>query len=85
MKKYVEDVVLVSDTEIIEATRALYSVGLLVDPSGAAALAAVRAGKISDLTGKKSQVTRPPFCFSLCTINNYDKFTICPHAHCLKK
>ena len=57
VKKYVEDVVLVSDAEIIEATRALYSVGLLVEPSGAAALAAVRAGKIGDLTGKKVVVT----------------------------
>ena len=48
---------MVSDAEIIEATRALYSVGLLVEPSGAAALAAVRAGKIGDLAGKKVVVT----------------------------
>ena len=57
VKKYVEDVVLVSDAEIVEATRALYSVGLLVEPSGAAALAAVRAGKIGDLAGKKVVLT----------------------------
>ena len=57
VKKYVEDVVLVSDEEIVEATRALYSVGLLVEPSGAAALAAVRAGKMGDLAGKKVVLT----------------------------
>lgn len=57
VKKYVDDVVLVSDAEIIEATRALYDVGVLVEPSGAAALAAVRAGKIADLGGKKVVVT----------------------------
>lgn len=57
IKKYVEDVVLVSDAEIIEATRALYNVGLLVEPSGAASLAAVRTGKIGDLAGKKVVIT----------------------------
>ena len=57
VKKYVEDIVLVNDEEIIAATRALYDIGLLVEPSGAAALAAVRAGKIGDLTGKKVVLT----------------------------
>lgn len=57
VQKYVDEVVLVSDAEIIEATRALYNVGILVEPSGAAALAAVRAGKIAGLAGKKVAIT----------------------------
>ena len=56
-QKYVDEVVLVSDTEIIEAMRALYSVGILVEPSGAAALAAVKAGKIASIAGKKVAIT----------------------------
>ena len=57
VQKYVDEVVLVSDAEIIEAMRALYSVGILVEPSGAAALAAVKAGKISNIAGKKVAIT----------------------------
>ena len=56
-QKYVDEVVLVSDTEIIEAMQALYSVGILVEPSGAAALAAVKAGKIASIAGKKVAIT----------------------------
>ena len=57
VKKYVEDIVLVNDEEIIEATQALYDIGLLVEPSGAAVLAAVRAGKVGGLAGKKVVLT----------------------------
>ena len=53
VQRYVDEVVLVSDAEITEATRALHSVGILVEPSGAAALAAVKAGKIGSIAGKK--------------------------------
>jgi threonine dehydratase len=45
--KYVDDVVLVSDEEILAATRHLIlKEKLVVEPSGAAALAAVMAGKL---------------------------------------
>ena len=45
--KYVDDVVLVSDEEILAATRHLIlKEKLVVEPSGAAALAAVMAGKV---------------------------------------
>ena len=57
VQRYVDEVVLVSDAEIIGAMRALYSVGILVEPSGAAALAAVKAGKISSIAGKKVAIT----------------------------
>ena len=57
VQRYVDEVVLVSDAEIIEATRALFNIGILVEPSGAAALAAVRAGKIDGLAGKKVAIT----------------------------
>ena len=47
MKDPVEDVVLVSDDQIIEAMRQILSrAKLLVEPSGAASTAALLAGKI---------------------------------------
>ena len=46
--------VLVSDAEIIEATRMLYSVGSLLESSGVVALVAVKAGKIGSISGKKA-------------------------------
>jgi threonine dehydratase len=47
VSKYADDVVLVSDDEILEATRHLIlKEKLVVEPSGAAALAAVRTGKL---------------------------------------
>ena len=53
IKEYVKEVVLVSDEEIVESMRLLYSVGLLVEPSGAASLAAVRSGLLGNLENKK--------------------------------
>ncbi len=47
VRRYVDDLVLVTDDEILEATRHLIQVEKLVaEPSGAAALAAVRAAKL---------------------------------------
>lgn len=47
VRKYVDEVVLVSDAEILEAARhLLLKEKLVVEPSGAAPLAAVRSGKL---------------------------------------
>ncbi|XP_069485335.1 L-threonine ammonia-lyase-like [Ambystoma mexicanum] len=50
--EHVEDVVLVSEKDIVEATSLLYRAGLVVEPSGAAAFAAVLKNKIPDLDNK---------------------------------
>lgn len=50
---YVEQIVLVSDGEIKAAVSALYRAGLVVEPSGSAAFAALVNNKIPDLEGKK--------------------------------
>eukprot|EP00964_Phaeocystis_antarctica_P025601 scaffold14410_cov60-Phaeocystis_antarctica.AAC.6 len=44
-------VVTVSDEEMREATRALYRAGVVAEVSGAAAVAAVLAGKLGDVGG----------------------------------
>jgi threonine dehydratase len=47
VREYVDDIVLVSDAEILDATRHLIGhEKLVVEPSGAASLAAIVAGKI---------------------------------------
>jgi len=46
-------VVTVSDDEMRHATRALYKTGIVAEVSGAAAVAAVLAGKVGDVKGKK--------------------------------
>ncbi|KAK1790535.1 hypothetical protein P4O66_014423, partial [Electrophorus voltai] len=51
-QKYVEEIVLVTDEEIKSAVSTLYKAGLVVEPSGCAALAALVNGKIPDVTGK---------------------------------
>ncbi len=48
-----DEIVLVSDAQIVAAMRMLFGAGLVVEASGAAAVAAVMAGKISDLAGKR--------------------------------
>ena len=53
VKKFVDDVVLVTDEEIAESVNILYHSGLVVEPSGTAAFTAVRCGKISGIEGKK--------------------------------
>ncbi|XP_062374066.1 L-threonine ammonia-lyase isoform X1 [Sardina pilchardus] len=51
-RRYVEDVVLITDEEIKSAVSTLYRSGLLVEPSGSAAFAAVTNGRIPDIAGK---------------------------------
>lgn len=53
VKKFVDEVILVTDEEIIESVGILYHSGLVVEPSGAAAFTAVRCGKITGMEGKK--------------------------------
>ncbi|XP_041934177.1 phenylserine dehydratase [Alosa sapidissima] len=51
-QRYVEDIVLITDEEIKSAVSTLYGAGLLVEPSGSAAFAAVANGRIPDIAGK---------------------------------
>lgn len=51
-QKYVENIALVTDEEIKSAVSILYRAGLVVEPSGAAAFAAVTNNKIPDINGK---------------------------------
>ncbi|XP_060886182.1 L-threonine ammonia-lyase [Labrus mixtus] len=51
-QRYVEGIVLVSDQEIQKAVSILYASGLVVEPSGSAAVAAILNNKIPDLEGK---------------------------------
>ncbi|PFX13203.1 uncharacterized protein LOC111346337 [Stylophora pistillata] len=48
VKEYVEDIILVTDDEIKSAVKTFYQAGLVVEPSGAAAFAALQANKIPD-------------------------------------
>jgi threonine synthase len=50
---FVDKIILVSDEELIENVCTLFSHGLVVEPSGAAAFTALRTGKIPDIVGKK--------------------------------
>ncbi|XP_033845815.1 L-threonine dehydratase catabolic TdcB [Periophthalmus magnuspinnatus] len=52
-QRFVEGIVLVSDEDIKSAVSTLYRAGLVVEPSGSAAFAAVVHNKIPDLEGKK--------------------------------
>ncbi|XP_068611375.1 L-threonine ammonia-lyase [Brachionichthys hirsutus] len=51
-RRYVEAVVLINDEEIEAAVSTLYKSGLVVEPSGAAAFAAIVSNKIPELEGK---------------------------------
>jgi threonine dehydratase len=53
VREYVEEIVLVTDEEIKDSVRVLYENGLVVEPSGAAAFAALRYGKVSNAENKK--------------------------------
>ncbi len=54
MQQHLEGIVLVSDTELAEATRfMLLRTKLLVEPSGAAPIAALLAKKVPNVAGKK--------------------------------
>lgn len=52
-KQYVEDVLLVSDKEILECMQVLFSRGIKAEPSGCAAMAAVLSGRVPDVEGKE--------------------------------
>ncbi|XP_030845396.1 uncharacterized protein LOC115925516 [Strongylocentrotus purpuratus] len=53
VEEYVEDILLLSEEEIIAAVSRLYHAGLVVEPAGAAAFGAVLFGKVPDIEGKK--------------------------------
>ena len=57
MEAFVDDLVLVTDEEMREATRVLFRAGVVAEVSGAAAVAAVMAGKCGDLKGLKVACT----------------------------
>lgn len=52
-RRYVEDVILVSDNEILKCMSRLFDIGLVAEPSGCAALAAILNNKIPDVAGKR--------------------------------
>ena len=52
VQRFVDEIVLVSDDEMRRATAALFASGIVAEISGAAALAAVMAGKCGDIAGK---------------------------------
>lgn len=58
-QKFVEDILLVSDEELLDTTARLLTAGIVVEPSGAAAMAALLTGKVPDVEGKK--VANPSF------------------------
>ncbi len=53
-RKFVNEILLVNDGEIIMAVKALFDIGIKVEPTGAACVAALMAGKLPqmDLEGK---------------------------------
>ena len=48
---FVDGIVTVTDRELVIATKALYGKGLVVEPSGAAAFAALLCGKLPEIRG----------------------------------
>ena len=54
--KLVDSVVLVTDEELKECVKIFYNNGLVVEPSGVAGFAALKYGKVGDLSGKKVAV-----------------------------
>lgn len=52
-RRFVQDVVLVSDQELLDCMKLLYQRGLVVEPSGCAAMAALLGGHIPNVEGKK--------------------------------
>jgi len=49
VQEFVEDIILVTDEEIKSAVKTFFHAGLVVEPSGAAAFAALQANKIPDV------------------------------------
>ena len=52
-RRYVEEVVLVTEEELKEAVSTLYGAGLVVEPAGCAAFAAVVNNRIPDVEGRR--------------------------------
>ncbi|KAK3588573.1 hypothetical protein CHS0354_026178 [Potamilus streckersoni] len=52
-KKYVEDVILVSDEEMVNCVRTLYYAGLVVEPAGSAAMTSLLTSRIPNISQKK--------------------------------
>lgn len=52
-KEFVEDVLLVTDQEIIDSMNLLFHRGFVVEPSGCAAMAALVNNKVPDVANKK--------------------------------
>ena len=50
--KFVDDIVLVTDDEIKECVKIFYNNGLVVEPSGVAGFAALKSGKLGDISNK---------------------------------
>ncbi|KAH9510116.1 hypothetical protein Btru_043507 [Bulinus truncatus] len=50
---FVEDILLVSDEEILQTMKLLFHRGIIAEPAGCAALAAVLTGKVPNIQGKK--------------------------------
>ncbi|XP_071494949.1 L-threonine dehydratase catabolic TdcB-like [Diadema antillarum] len=53
VQAFVEDILLLTEEEIISAVSQLFYAGIVVEPAGAAALAALVSGKVPDVEGKK--------------------------------
>ena len=52
-RQFVEEVLLVSDDEMVASVKMLYERGLKVEPAGSAAFTALVQGRIKDVAGKK--------------------------------
>lgn len=52
-KRYVEEVILVSDEELIQSMQVLFARGIKAEPSGCAAMAAILNGRVPDAEGKE--------------------------------
>ncbi|XP_050405407.1 uncharacterized protein LOC126821112 isoform X2 [Patella vulgata] len=52
-RKFLDKVILVTDAEILDTMKKMFHAGLVVEPSGCAAMAALLSNKIPDVTDKK--------------------------------
>ena len=72
-RKYVEDVILVSDEEILTCMSRLFDIGLKAEPSGCAAMAAILNNKIPDVAGKNVVVLITGINVTLSEMTSYIK------------
>lgn len=49
-KRFVRDILVVNDEEIVDTCRVMFEKGLKVEPSGCAGMAALLTGKLTELT-----------------------------------